>query len=426
MIIPDLSRDIVLKSIKQEISKMDDKNLKRRMKFVDFYEGEHEPHIKSYFEKGPQLPLYTANITKRMVNARSLAYKDSPLRSNERYNDALPHDINSKMRQMEKMTFLLGSMGLISRWDEDHLEYDILPYFWPIFVSGSIDVKAVYYPLANLNDRTNRIYEYWSDEEHFRFDQKGKVWNLDDDGINLYGRMPVTFAHRDPELVDEFFQCGASDIVSANEHLDILMQEIMIAARIDSLGIKYATNIHDDTPIRAGVDEVIMLPDGATLNRLEGGDPQKLLNVAKSIIQSTALNNHLVARFVDSESSSGIALKIENIENWDARKASVNDVWRPFEHERFKLDREIAAYHGVNIDDDFAVDFKEPDQVMDKAEERAHFDWMMANGFMTKKQVMKAMNQDKLSDEEIDEILTEAAVEVQPEKPTSVLEALIA
>jgi len=57
---------------------------------------------------------------------------------------------------------------------------------------------------------------------------------------------------------------------------------------------------------------------------------------------------------------------------------------------------------------------------MDKAEERAHFDWMMANGFMTKKQVMKAMNQDKLSDEEIDEILTEAAVEVQPEKPSLV------
>ena len=47
MIIPDLSRDIVLKSIKQEISKMDDKNLKRRMKFVDFYEGEHEPDRKS-------------------------------------------------------------------------------------------------------------------------------------------------------------------------------------------------------------------------------------------------------------------------------------------------------------------------------------------------------------------------------------------
>jgi hypothetical protein len=140
--------------------------------------------------------------------------------------------------------------------------------------------------------------------------------------------------------------------------------------------------------------------------------------VAKSIIQSTALNNHLVARFVDSESSSGIALKIENIENWDARKASVNDVWRPFEHERFQLDREIAAYHGVNIDDDFAVDFKEPDQVMDKAEERAHFDWMLSNGFMTKKQVMKAMNEDKLSDEEIDEILEEAAVEVQPEKPS--------
>jgi hypothetical protein len=45
---------------------------------------------------------------------------------------------------------------------------------------------------------------------------------------------------------------------------------------------------------------------------------------------------------------------------------------------------------------------------------------MLSNGFMTKKQVMKAMNEDKLSDEEIDEILEEAAVEVQPEKPSLV------
>ena len=424
MIINDMSRDVVLQSIRAEISKFEDKNLDRRMKFIDFYEGDHEPHIKQYFKKGIQLPIYTANITKRMVNARSLSYKDSPVRMNDSYLDVLPSSIDSKMRQVEKLTFLLGSMGLISRWEEDHLEYDVLPYFWPIFKNGSTDVSAVYYPLANLDDRANRVYEYWSDEQHFRFDQRGKVWNLEDEGVNLYGKMPITFAHRDPELVDDFFQIGAQDIVSANEHLDILMQEVMIASRIDTMGIKYATGIRDDKlNIRVGTDEVILLPDGVNLGRLEGGDTGKLLEVAKTIIQSTALNNHLVARFADTEAKSGIALKIENIENWDARKASVQDIWRPFEKKRFVIDRQIASTHGVNISDEYEIDFKEPEQAMNKQEEREHYDWMLAKGFMTKKQVMKEINPDKFTDEEIDVILAEVAEE-QPPKPTSLVDIL--
>lgn len=411
MIIPDLGKSAVIKAIKSVIGQADDKNLKRRMKFVDFYEGEHEQYIKKHFIKGPQLPIYTANITKRMINARSLVYKDSPIRTNDKYNEITPEDINSKCRQLEKLSFLLGTMAFKSSWN-DGLEYDLIPYFWPLFLQGEVKPSAVFYPVANMGDKSQRLYEYWSDEEHFRFDEEGRIIKIDD-GINPYGVMPITFVHRSPEIVDEFFQAGASDIVSANEHIDILFQELMIAARIDSLGIKYASGVRDDTPIKAGVDEVILLPDGVTLGRLEGGNPEKIINIIKTVIESTALNNHLVARFVDTEAKSGVALKIENLENFEQRKASVNDIWLPWEKQRFNIDRMVASYHGVQIPEDYHVDFAEPENVMSPDEQRKEWDWLLAKGLISKRDILKKMNPD-LADEEVDQILGEVKDETKP------------
>lgn len=423
MIIPDLGRDAVIRAIKSVIGRADDKNLKRRMKFVDFYEGEHEQYVKKHFKNGPQLPMYTANITKRMVNARSLVYKESPTRVNDKYNEIISNDLDSKCRQLEKLTFLLGTMAFKSSWTES-LEYDLIPYFWPMFLQGETKPCAVFYPLANMGDKSERIYEYWSDEEHFRFNEKGEIIYLEDEGMNPYGVMPVSFVHRSPEIVDEFFQAGASDIVSANEHIDILFQELMIAARIDSLGIKYASGVRDDTPIKAGVDEVILLPDGVTLGRLEGGNPEKIINIIKTVIQSTALNNHLVARFVDSEARSGVALKVENLENFEERKASVNDIWLPFEKKRFEIDRTIAASHGVQISEEYHVDFAEPESVLSPDEQRNEWDWLLSKGLISKRDILKQMNPD-LDEAEVDKILGEVKEEeAEPQQGLGLSELL--
>jgi hypothetical protein len=424
MIIPDLGKASVMGAIKSVIGRADDSNLKRRMKFVDFYEGEHDQYIEKHFQSGPQLPPYTANITKRMVNARSLVYKDSPIRLNDKYNEILPLDVDSKCRQMEKLTFLLGTMSFKSSWGDDGLEYELVPYFWPMFLQGETEPCAIFYPIANMGDKSERLYEFWSDEEHFRFNEMGQIMNLEDEGMNMYGKMPITFAHRSPEIVDEFFQAGASDIVSANEHIDILFKTLMIAARIDSLGIKYASGVRDDTPIRAGVDEVILLPDGVTLGRLEGGNPEKIINVIKTVIQSTALNNHLVARFVDSEARSGVALKVENLENFEERKASVSDIWLPFENKRFQIDRMIASANGVQLSDDYHVDFAEPENVLSPDEQRAEWDWLLSKGLISKRDILKQMNPD-LDDAEADRILGEVKEETtEPQQGLGLSELL--
>ena len=429
MIIPNLAHDTVMKSVKKVIGHTDDKVTKRRMKMIDYYEGEYDEYITPYFEGGVKLPPTLPNFTHRMVSARSLVYKDRPIRLNERYTEYLPQDIDSKMRQMEKMTFLTGNMCMSSMFDGEKLQYDIIPYFFPLFIEGSTEEAAVFYPIANMNDRTKRMYEFWSkttDDHigmHMKFDEKGKIHFHED---NVFDILPFTFAKRNQELVDEYWQAGALDIVSAQEHVAILYTEAMIAARIDALGIKYVTGVMQDTPIRAGVEEIIMLPDGATMNKLPAGDLNKIVELIKFIIQDTASNNHLVARWADSQANSGVQVKLENLENYEARAASVEDTWRPFEHNRFKVDQAILAANNINVDDDYHVDFTEPETVHDPKEQRDQYDWELANGLTTKRRILEELNPD-LDEESIQELLGEIQEEeptAEPAQPQSILDII--
>lgn len=419
MIIPNLAHDTVMRSVKKVIGHTDDKVTKRRMKMIDFYEGEYDQYISSYFEGGVKLPPALPNFTQRMVSARSLVYKDAPVRLNERYNQYLPKDINSKMRQLEKMTFLTGNMCLSSQFDGEKMQYDLIPYYFPLFLEGSTKEMAVFYPIANMNDRTKRMYEFWSATTednigmHMKFDEKGKIHMHED---NVIGVLPFTFAKRDAELVDEYWQAGALDIVSAQEQVAILYMESLIAARIDALGIKYVTGVMQDTPIRAGVEEIIMLPDGSTMNKLPAGDLNQIVQLIKFIIQDTAANNHLVARWADSQANSGVQVKLENLENYEARAASVEDIWRPFEYERFKTDKAILEANNISIDDDYHVDFVEPETVHDPREMREQYTWELANGLTTKRRILEEMNPD-LDEESIAELLGEIKEEVEEEQP---------
>ena len=76
MIIPNLAHDTVMKSVKKVIGHTDDKVTKRRMKMIDFYEGEYDEYITPYFEGGVKLPPTLPNFTHRMVSARSLVYNN--------------------------------------------------------------------------------------------------------------------------------------------------------------------------------------------------------------------------------------------------------------------------------------------------------------------------------------------------------------
>jgi len=103
-------------------------------------------------------------------------------------------------------------------------------------------------------------------------------------------------------------------------------------------------------------------------------------------------------------SPSAASLKLQDIELTDERAASLEDTWRPFEKERFDVDRTIIEVQaGVKLDPDYSVDFVEPDnQIMTVQDEIQYWQWRFDNNLATPDDYFKSTNVD-YNQEQLDE-----------------------
>ena len=85
-------------------------------------------------------------------------------------------------------------------------------------------------------------------------------------------------------------------------------------------------------------------------------------------------------------------------------------IWRGVENRRFQTDRRILEVHGINISDEYSVDFSEPRFPLTAKEEREQWNWEWANELSSPKDWLRKYNPD-LSEEELDEMVAE----MQPE-----------
>ena len=162
----------------------------------------------------------------------------------------------------------------------------------------------------------------------------------------------------------------------------------------------------------------MILPEGASFSYASpGGSLTEMIEAVKAMANQTAENNQLRIRWGESggNAPSGEALRIMEIENLEARKSD-ESLFREWEHSRYEVDRTILETHGaMNLSEDYAVDFGEVSYPMSPQEERAWLDWKMANGIMSKKDLLLHFNPD-MSDEELQSKLTEVIEETQAEK----------
>ena len=432
MIIKDALLSTIKDSLKNEVDRLRARRNGEREKYLNFFEGDTTAYIEKYFKTPTlsEIPVAGKNITKQIVQKRSLVYKKSPVRSNGengKYNDYVA-DLNKKCRQLEQLTFLLGSMALLSYYDGENetMGYSVVPYFEPFFLPGAIRPFGISYPLAHYNAASLKPirFAFWSidtadiDEEgnayvepgkYFEYDLNGKTFSQTENDVNPFGILPVTFTHRSPQI-DDFWVEGATDVIGANEQINILMTELVLAGRFDMLGLKYATGIDapsdkkgNRVPVYAGTDSVFILPsDSASLGRVPGADTDKGINLLKFQVESILQDNHLKAVWVEDASQSGIALKIENLPNMEQRVATIEEIWRPFELERFEIDRIILAKNGKNIPEEYHVDFAEVDIPLTPDEIQKATDYNLKMGFTTYEQEYKQRNPDA-KQSEVDE-----------------------
>ena len=429
--IPDLSRDTILGSLGESLNVIENRRAKDREYLLDYYEGMNmDFYVKRFFgsESLSQVPIFTQNMTRRVCKIRSMTYKRPPKMSvDKKYLDFIDtSDLNSSRRQLEQLTFLLGTMAFRSRWDErkQKISYDLIPFFEPIFLPGERSPVGVMFAIENHgSSRLEKPWHaIWTEDRdgvpgmHFLIDQNGNKQSVNSSDINPYGVIPVVFTHRYKPMRDWYSE-GASDVIRADLSVSVAMTELSLAVRFGAIGIKFITGVDDASRIEIGVDKILYLPEGSNFGvTAPSGSLTDIIDSTRFMVEATLNNNHIRIKFADTHGNapSAESLKIMEYENYDERTASTEDTWRPFEKRRFEIDKAIIeAKTNIKIKDDYRVDFLEPDYPMSVDQEINYWNWKFDKGLATPKDWFDYMNPDA-SEEDRSKWEQEREEQVQP------------
>ena len=425
MLVPDLSLQTIVQSLKDYIDTSHYNESEDRLKIMNYYEGINlEEEVMKYFDPNALqfAPTLTLNITKKLIDARYIAYKSAPERmADDRYLERLG-DLDQDMIEVDRLTGLLGTIAVLRYYDEDkdRLDSHIITDFEPIFEQNNPDPIGIVYPLFSHGDMKaeEQQFVYWSNESHFKIKKSGEVIHVNDEDINAFGVVPIVYSHLYPMLGNEFIRTGKGKMVAnANLMYNVFGTQLSLGNMYQSLGQSVLTGVDESTRLKMDVSKMLVLPEGANYSIVSpSGSLDQIRQNMKFIIETTADALHLKMKWGDDTSStSGEHQRIMEVDLTEAVMADF-ERYRKFEKQRFKLDKTILETNNININDEYSVDFSEPHIPASPQQEREEWLWKWDNGLASKKDWFKHYNPD-FTDEQIDEVMAEVEEPQQPEQP---------
>jgi hypothetical protein len=362
--------EIIKQSIKE--TKQHSQKMRRLWvrKMLNYYGGNGtNQYIENYFNSAAfrEIPCYNANFTRRFINKMSRIYTVGANRNVNKQYDQLTIKKDARMKHVERMTRLMGTVAtqIIYKEINGMPYFDYRPvYYFDVHLKDPFTPSAIMYPLLMQPDDVSFVenceWAYWDESIYAHYDEDGNIIEEYEHG---YGVLPFVFTHRE-EQIDEFFVDGANDIVDCNEHVNIAMTEMQLGLRFQMFGQPYMTGVDSDKRIeRAGSDQIIDLPEGATFDIVSPqGNIESVIENIKFQVDLVAQNNHLYVQFAQDggETPSGIALKIKDLERFEDYQDDL-ELWRMYEHELYYIEREIAAYNNIKLPESLKLDFNEPE-----------------------------------------------------------------
>ena len=425
MLVPDLSLQTIVQSLKDYIDTSHYNESEDRLKVMNYYEGINlEEEVMRYFDPNALqfAPTLTLNITKKLIDARYIAYKSAPERmADDRYLERLG-DLDQDMIEVDRLTGLLGTIAVLRYYDEDkdRLDSHIITDFEPIFEQNNPEPIGIVYPLFSHGDMRaeEQQFVYWSNESHFKIKKSGEVIHVNDEDINPFGVVPIVYSHLYPMLGNEFIRTGKGKMVAnANLMYNVFGTQLSLGNMYQSLGQSVLTGVDESTRLKMDVSKMLVLPEGANYSIVSpSGSLDQIRQNMKFIIETTADALHLKMKWGDDTSStSGEHQRIMEVDLTEAVMADF-ERFRKFEKQRFKLDKTILETNNININDEYSVDFSEPHIPASPQQEREEWLWKWDNGLASKKDWFKHYNPD-FTDEQIDEVMAEVEEPQQPEQP---------
>ena len=346
------------------------------LKLLDYYNGgDTAQYIERSFDADAfrEIPPYSANITKRFINKMSRIYTQGAKRNvNKKYSSLIMLK-DTRMKSIERMTRLVGSVANRVMWNEEDKFFDYRPvyYFHPFFGDDPFKPIAISYPLIQSLDQVSSIndleYIVWDDIGYQIIDSNGAILKEEEHG---YGTLPFVFTHREVQT-DSFFVDGANDLMNANEHINIAMTEMQLGLRFQMFGQPVVTGVDLGNKQRFGSDVTLELPEGSSYDIVAPqGNVQSVIDNIKFQVELVAQNNHMWVQWSESggEVPSGISLMIKDLEY---HQDFVDDIamWRMYEQDFYSVEKAIASSRGISLPEKFGIDFEEteyPKSVQDQ------------------------------------------------------------
>ena len=432
MIIYNLTEQMLHKLLMETIEEGYDNQMEERERLLDYYEGVNLEHdLKQYFdsESLSAIPPMYINLVRNIISRRALVYQQQPVRFNDKYNDVIG-DFDSFMKQFEQLTYLLGTEALYTHWDESEkkLKYRPIHFFVPFFKPNEDEPFAIMYQAeSQLQARSEDAqYMFWSKDtedmegKHFMISSRGKITSIVDGDRNPYGDViPFNIGHRHLYTRD-FFREGASDLVDGMRSINIMLTELALHGRFQ-LGQPVFTGLDTEQRITMGQDKALVLPEGANFSyATPNANVQAMIDSTKYMVDSIAQANNVRINWTNKGQESGLSKKMSEIDLQDALRSDIEQIYRPFEKQQFKIAQRICEVSGgIQLGDQFSIDFTEREVPMSSDEEIKYYDWAFKNNLETRKSYLRKKNPD-LQDDEIEGIVEQIDSEA-PETPEGTL-----
>ena len=360
--------------IQESIKELKLHNAKKREdhieKLLDYYNGNNTANYISRMFAGSafsEIPPVETNITRKFINKMSRIYTIGAIRNVDDRYTALTTLKSARMKHIERMTRLCGTIATRVLWSEgaEAPSFDYRPvYFFHVFFGDDPFVPtAISYPMLQPVEDSSKVekleYAYWDAEKYVHMDEDGTILN---EIPHEYGVLPFVFTHRENQT-DSFYVEGANDIVNANEHVNIAMTEMQLGLRFQMFGQPVMTGAEMGNKQRTGSDVTLELPEGSTYEIVAPqGNVEGVIENVKFLVELVAQNNHLWVQWAEQggEVPSGISMMIKDLERTEDYQDDLA-LWKMYEEDFYRVEKQIASTFGVQLPEKLGLDFKEPE-----------------------------------------------------------------
>lgn len=431
--------EVVLKSyLKAKQSEEEERKRKANERLAiyhDDWEDILESTLSSQFHKDNYAKIKllkntTQNILRKVVDDVSVVYKIAPVREygeNEKIGEIYQYlEIDEFMKRVNQYGFLLNDVLIRVGWDQENQKVTLdlhTPANTSIIQRDNYpeQAAAVYYEVEYIDTEFNptKFNVFWSDFEHFLFDEKGIIYSPTEDNqekINPYGQLPFVIVHMKP-FPGMFWNTSLkNDIVSGTvitgfkrtlkDYLfkhSSFKQPVINADNIDKIPNELLHDVASAWKIQGQNANVSLLDFTANFSELS----KTIQEDINAFLSTYGLSVDMFA--VSPSEASGRALQIKNRGLQEIREAQI-PIFRRVEKQLFDMIRIVYNWHSSSSqipELDFSIDFAELETYTDPMEERKQFEWDLKRGVISPGQFYMAFNPDVTDAETAEKIMAE-------------------